>query len=223
MTFRNDFLWGEFETFKSSFYTEIFEKNLYEYHRPVGKGDIVVDIGASVGIFTESIINKNPKHVYCVEPHPPHYEILKHNMRNYSNVTCIPIGISSSSGEQIFDTAVHGQKSPMECITFKQFIQIFEIDHIDFLKLDCEGGEYSILSEESIDKVSKLAKYISAEVHLSLHHGLKADFAYFRESVLKYTNNFDIRAHCGTPIKWDLYNQHFIDRYNEVHLYIDNT
>ena len=219
MTFRNDFLWGEFESTKELYITEIFDKKLHTYNQTVREGDVVVDIGASVGIFTESIIDKNPKHVYCVEPYPPHYKNLKYNMRNYSNVTCIPIGISSSGGEQIFETAVHGNEASMECITFKQFIQIFEINHIDFLKLDCEGGEYSILSEEFINK---MAKYISAEIHLRTPL-YKSKFAHFRESVLKHTNNFDIRAHCGTPIKWDLYNQHFIDYYEEVHLYIDNT
>ena len=222
MTFRDDFLWGEFEPLKDFVITEVYEKNLYEYYRPVKEGDIVVDIGASVGIFTESIINKNPKHVYCIEPYPPHYKILKHNTINYSNVTCIPIGISSSGGEQICDTGIDRNKVPLECITFKQFTQIFDIDHIDFLKLDCEGGEYSILTEESISKVSEIAKYISAEIHLRSRTD-KSRFAYFRESILKHITNFDIVAICGTNINWEWNKEHFIDHYKEIHLYIDNT
>jgi FkbM family methyltransferase len=33
----------------------------------------------------------------------------------------------------------------METITFDTFISLYNIDKIDFIKTDCEGGEYDIL------------------------------------------------------------------------------
>ena len=34
-------------------------------------------------------------------------------------------------------------------ITFKKLIEDYKIDHVDYLKIDCEGGEYSIFKEET--------------------------------------------------------------------------
>ena len=51
------------EYHKNSILKEIFVDRCYEQFFEVEDGDIVLDIGASVGPFTYSILNKNPKQV----------------------------------------------------------------------------------------------------------------------------------------------------------------
>ena len=63
---RDDFDWGDFISQKHMLLDELHKYNIYERYQSVKEGDVVVDIGASVGVFTESIIRKNPKHVYCL-------------------------------------------------------------------------------------------------------------------------------------------------------------
>lgn len=221
MGYREDFEWGEFEKLKQDVELEIVERNIYEKFNEVKEGDIVVDVGASVGLFTELIMSKNPKHVYCLEPHPPHFEVLKRNMSIYPNVTCINLGISSTPGINYLDNGIDVNVVPADCVTFNQFTKLLDIEEINFLKLDCEGGEYDIITPDTYQDICQVAKYISGEWHLS-NPGLKAKFCYFRESVLKNMPDVGVHGICGADIKWDVYNQHFIDYYNEVHLYIDN-
>ena len=53
---------------KNGMIMEIFTDQCYEKFYKIKEGDIVVDIGASVGPFTYSILHKKPKHVFCLEP-----------------------------------------------------------------------------------------------------------------------------------------------------------
>ena len=218
---RDDFDWGDFISQKHMLLDELHKYNIYERYQSVKEGDVVVDIGASVGVFTESIIRKNPKHVYCLEPWPDHFQILKQNMSIYPNVTCIPLGISYHNGINICEKAITFERNiPMECITFDFFKNIFDIANIDFLKSDCECGEYSFLTKDNIN--DKTIKYISSEMHLA-YPEYKLHFKYFRDSVLKYHNRFKVTSINGVDIKGNLYDPLFIYYFNEVHLYIDNT
>ena len=228
MSYREDFEWGEFEgqfnsinqNYKELFLRELVERNIYEKFVEVKEGDIVVDVGASVGIFTELIMSKNPKHVYCLEPYGPHFEVLKRNMSIYPNVTCINLGISSTPGVNQLDNGLDSV-IPADCVTFNQFVKMLNIESIDFLKLDCEGGEYDIITSDTYQDICQVTKHISGEWHLS-NQNLKAKFCHFRQAVLKNIPDAKIFAIDGVDIKWSLYNQEFIEHYDEIHLYIDN-
>ena len=75
------FDWGNVSTsFKTQNTTELTDHNEYERLFPVEEGDIVVDIGASVGPFTYSILSKKPKHCWVVEPMPHQFQTLKNNL-----------------------------------------------------------------------------------------------------------------------------------------------
>lgn len=65
------FDWGitsENKKFVEDVTKEIFQKQNYEKFFEVEKGDVVVDIGASVGPFAYSILHKEPKEIICLEP-----------------------------------------------------------------------------------------------------------------------------------------------------------
>ena len=68
---------GEYH--KNGMILEIFENRCYEKYFQVEENDIVVDIGASVGPFTFSILHKNPKHVFCLEPSEKEIKTLVKN------------------------------------------------------------------------------------------------------------------------------------------------
>jgi len=204
---------------KRAIIREIYEYGLYNKFFEVESNDIVVDIGASIGPFTYSILHKKPKHVYCLEPSETEFPTLIKNTIGYP-VTHINKGISSSNGI-ITNYEIFGSQNQMEGITFDKLRYLYDLKKIDFLKTDCEGGEYEIFNEKNFEWVTKNIKKIVGEWHLSTPE-LKSKFRKFRDNYLSYFENFEVMSIDGHYIKWDLWNEHFIEYYNEVIIHIDN-
>lgn len=205
---------------KISMIKEIFDLKIYQKHNNVQENDIVVDVGASVGPFSYSIKNKNPKHIYCIEPCINEFKTLEDNLSKHKNISLINKGISHKNGI-IKTNTLFGDEDTMNAFTFKKFISENKIKKIDFLKFDCEGGEYDIFNFKNKNWLQKNLKYAAGEFHLSTPE-LKTKFRKFRDSFLPYFPHHRVHAVCGTDIKWDLWNEHFIEFYNEVIFYIDN-
>jgi autotransporter strand-loop-strand O-heptosyltransferase len=221
------FDWGtQNEWYIKTIKQEIFEERIYEKFFEVEEGDIVLDIGASLGPFTYSVLSKNPKHVFCFEPCEEEFPTLVKNTIG-SPVTHIMKGISDSNytvkNDKLFNS-IKGMQNEMESITFKKFIDLYGIDKIDFLKTDCEGGEYDIFTDENYDFIKNNVKKIAGEWHLNenYYEGSKEKFRKFRDNYLKNFPNHQVFSVDGVDIKWDLWNDHFIEYYSEVIIYIDN-
>lgn len=141
--------------------------------------DIVVDIGAHIGIFTimASCYAKKGK-VYAFEPFKENYTLLLENVRlnKLKNVQAFNKAVSnkkdkikfyvSQTKNKGFNSLQRLDKSQKEVfvekISFKEFLK--KLPKIDFLKLDCEGAEYEILFSLSKKELEKIKK-ISMEFH----------------------------------------------------------
>jgi FkbM family methyltransferase len=212
-----NFDWGPTsDWFKTESTKEIFERGDYEKVFEVEEGDIVVDIGASVGEFTYSILKKNPKHCYVVEPLPVFFDTLKKNLEG-NQVSFTNAAITS---DKYCNITWDGYTQETNTLTFSDFIKINRLHKIDFLKFDCEGGEYDIFSKENLEFLKKTPKIV-CEVHLG-NNILKSKFRYFRDNILPHFANYHVYSVDGHGIKWDLQNEHFIEYYSEVYFYIDN-
>ena len=207
---------------KDAITTEFEELNIYEKFFEVKEGDIVVDVGASIGPFTYSILPKNPKHVFCVEPSAIEHPTLENNVAR-DNVTIIKKAITPNDGDKV-ETYVFEQErisTPIEGISFKTFLKENNIDKIDFLKTDCEGGEYSIFTIDNFCWLKDNLKVAVGEWHLSTPE-LKQQFRIFRDVFLRLFPNHEVYSIDGYDIKWDLWNEHFIEYYDEIIVYINN-
>ena len=219
----DNFDWGPTsEWFRRESIKEIFQTrdgqihNDYQRKFQVENGDIVVDIGASVGEFVYSILNKKPKHCYVVEPLGIFFDTLKKNLHGH------PVSFTNAAitSNKLLTIEWDGHSSPTNTLTFKEFININRLNKIDFLKVDCEGGEYDVFSEENLNLLNTIPKIV-AEVHLA-NRIMKEQFRYFRDKILPNFKNFTFQSIDGHEIDWDLHNEHFIEYYKEVMLYIDN-
>lgn len=225
------FDWGEIAEnpwFLETVTEEIFVREDYTKKFPVDQDDVVLDIGASVGPFTFSILDKQPKHVYCFEPKSSLFETMKKNIGHHENVTLINKGIHNVDGQTEFKglyfsdvVETHSRTATADAITFDTFLQEYNVTQIDFMKIDCEGGEYDIFTPERLPWIKQNVKKIVGEWHLSTPE-LKEKFRQFRDTYLKEFHTFDVYSWDGVDIKWDLWNDHFIEYYNEITLYIDN-
>lgn len=125
------------------------------------KTDIVLDIGAHIGAFSMLVCN-SVKHVYAVEP--LFYDILSKNIENnnISNITAFDIGL----GTEPTNCEFMSRKKIIMCATLSHLIEMCG-GHVDFLKIDCEGGEWSILPDEFNG-----IRRIECEVHSCNNHNM---------------------------------------------------
>jgi FkbM family methyltransferase len=219
------FIWEPkiYDGFKEHVYNEIFNNNIYEKFFEVEENDVVFDIGASLGPFTYSILNKKPKHVFCFEPVFEEFLTLVKNTK-HGPVTQINKSITNNDGFFKMDWIINDFDYTDICgISFMEAINLYNINKIDFLKCDCENCEYDIFTLENLDWIKNNVKKISGEWHLSYKEN-KDKFKYFRDNILIKFNpeKYNIFSVDGVDIKWDLWSDHFIEYYNEVIIYIDN-
>jgi FkbM family methyltransferase len=200
------FEWGNF--FCPLIDREVFREYLYDWYNPVKSGDIVLDIGANVGAFTYSILDKNPTHVYCLEPSKACFEVLKKNTEFSNKVTLFNKALGKKTDNLTHADAFPKQKrffadeesirvfegeSQTECsvISLLDFVKENDITHIDFMKFDCEGSEYSIFSDENEDYIKKNVNRASGEFHFYSEEDISS-FIKFRDRYLKPAKSFKL-------------------------------
>jgi FkbM family methyltransferase len=226
----NNFDWGWMEQsdhgryHKSCIISEIFQQKAYERFFEVEENDVVIDFGSSIGPFTYSILNKNPSRIFCIEPSEYELETLKKNV-GVDKTVIINKAISSRTGKVSLSEVFGADGNPIEldAISFPDLIKQENISKIDFLKTDCEGGEYDIFNTENIWWIKNNVNKIVGEWHLHLRDvDLTHKFREFRDIYLKLFPKHEVFSIDGVNIKWDLWNEHFIEYYRHILIYIDN-
>lgn len=217
-----DFDWGiSSDWYKNTIGKELFIDKIYENYVKVEEGDVVVDLGASIGPFPYSIKHIPIKHIYCFEPSPEQLPTLINNVEGMP-CTVIPKGISDKEGGDVFELygSTHKEEKALST-SFKSFVKEYNIDKIDFLKTDCEGGEYNVFNIENIWWVKQNIKKVVGEFHLGPPE-LNQKFRQFRDVYLRMFKKYEVYSVDGIDIKWDLWNEHFLEYYKTILIYIDN-
>jgi FkbM family methyltransferase len=221
-----NFNWGKStQWFRDVVGGEIFKEKIYEKIISVEEGDIVFDAGSSIGIFGYSILDKKPSKIYCVDPSIEEIETSKINIPKEIGVF-LNHGISNVDGDvELKDVYENGgQRSDnkiFKVLKFSSIIKEHNIEKIDFLKTDCEGGEYDIFNIENLIWLKQNMRKAVGEWHLHTPEE-KQKFREFRDVFLRVFPNHEIFSVDGVNIKWDLWNEHFIEYYSQVIIHIDN-
>lgn len=177
----------------ATFYHEFFRNNDYDKWYKVQPGDVVVDIGGCVGMMTAHALDCGASKVYMIEGNR---KLLKTAIGNVSEyimnepdpkvypINCI---MGSSNPEGVYTT--HDDTlgtDDIDHMTFKEFIKEYEIDHIDFLKVDIEGNEFDILNEDNLEYINSNVKHLAIEVHTQANEGTLERFFHFRDTFVKH-------------------------------------
>lgn len=170
---------GEFD----SIY-EIWCQRIYIKYYQIKDRDIVIDIGANIGVFSifAARAAKEVK-VFSYEPTPEVFERLLKNIKinNLENfIFPFQIGVGGNSGERILFIHPEGSTSntfyedylsdyknnlvPVKTITLGDIFRNNNLECCDFLKIDAEGAEYEILFNTSSEHLRKI-KNIALEYH----------------------------------------------------------
>ena len=128
-------------------------------------GQIVVDVGANVGLYAMYCAQKVGLKgvVVAIEPDPGNFVYLFHNteMNRFNNVIVLNIALADYDGKTRLYKATptghsiiknfalaHGGKgcySQLPCRTLDNLILELRLSHVDILNLDVEGGAFTIL------------------------------------------------------------------------------
>lgn len=186
----------------------------YETHATaIQDGWTCLDIGAGLGDFAVLVAYEHPGcRVYAYEPFPESYTLLEENivLNDTHNVSAAPIAVGAASGAMtLFATGAAVQHTTAkvsqqaEAIT----VQSLNLDDVfarhslttcDFLKMDCEGGEFDILFNASAATLEKVC-HISLEYHDGVTQFSHMDLAgYLREKgfhVQTFANS--VHSHLG--------------------------
>jgi FkbM family methyltransferase len=145
----------------------------------VEKDDFVIDIGFNYGLFSMVSLKNNPKKIIAFEPNPK----LVSNYQKFLNHEKIELhqkAVSNKEGIVTFkenndpgmstlleDVNVYNVNDTyeVELCNFYKFIQENNINHIDYLKVDCEGSEYDIFNSIPEEYLSTKVRKISIEFH----------------------------------------------------------
>lgn len=131
----------------------------YEYGEvQIESNDIVFDLGACIGVFSQMAVNKGA-FVYAFECSPRNYKYLKKTENAWEdNCKCVPLGIADYNGEHSFYTGGASlgwdgfKKMPdlskeitVNVVTLDSFVQEHGIKKVDFIKANIEGAERLML------------------------------------------------------------------------------
>ena len=171
--------------------------------------DTVVDLGANIGVFSvwaSSVFR--PKAVVAVEMEPACYNQLVENIAlNHLEDTVRPfqgaifshsgaVGTRKIPGSNFYEVAPQKSTHRVKSFSFKDFLNMTHLDRVDLLKIDIEGAEKYLLTEENASLFKRCVRYILLETH-SLN-----DFK--SEQAAAYLGSLGFRlALTRTPYKWD--------------------
>ncbi len=123
---------------------------------------VIIDGGANIGNYSLQINQLIPNtRIYSFEPVKSTFEKLKENVGKINNITTIEKGLYKNNCTQeirIFPSSTHSslidieglsyksnEKQTIELIKGDDFLKNYNIDEVDFLKLDIEGAEYDAI------------------------------------------------------------------------------
>jgi FkbM family methyltransferase len=163
---------------------EIFYKKEYDYKEVnVQPGDVVLDLGGNIGSFASYAISKGASKVYTVEPFEEYVDLLKTNLARYEDkVVIIPYGASNMTGESVINMnfenntildnvykennwGTEEKKFTIKNLDINDLLKRYNIERVDFLKVDIEGSEYAVFDSLSADYLKNKVERVAVEYH----------------------------------------------------------
>jgi len=145
----------------------------------LSRSDIVVDIGGNIGAFA-IFAARRAAHVVSVEPDRDNLRLFYENLHlnRVLNVSVCEGAVSGCSGQVSFfksrdggtfhttvaDRLPDAESLPVPAISLADLWSKYQIQRCDLLKIDCEGAEFEIIRNASLD-VLRTIRQVAMEYH----------------------------------------------------------
>ena len=161
----------------------IYRSGIFDTFYKIQNNNVIIDIGAHVGIFTLRAARKARNGVVvAVEPYPPNYKLLMYNI-NYNkieNVIPINCALSNSTGvTKLYiatDSLSHSitEKRKISNYVAERYVEVktqtldelldkLKLREVNFIKINAEGAELSILKGATRTLQSNVSLAIAAD------------------------------------------------------------
>ncbi|MCS7023331.1 MAG: FkbM family methyltransferase [Bryobacteraceae bacterium] len=138
-------------------------RNIYGWNgRGVKPGDVVLDCGANVGVYTRACLKAGAKLVVAIEPAPENLECLRRNFAQevqQGRVIIYPKGVWDQEDFLVLHVDPHNsaadsfviQREDWKAVervpltTIDRLVEELKLERVDFIKMDIEGAEVRAL------------------------------------------------------------------------------
>ncbi|WP_080054340.1 FkbM family methyltransferase [Spirosoma aerolatum] len=196
--------------------TEVLGFNVYEKAEDdivIRPDDVVYDVGAFIGDFA-IYASSRAKKVYSFEPSQTNFSLLEKNieLNRRRNVIAVDKGVNGTAVTidlLVPDLAEHSntidpsllegrnlsyQTQTIDCLGINDILDDPMFLFPTFAKLDCEGAEFSIIDEMSVDVLKKI-RCLIIEYHLTAQ--TPDEMAKYKRMVDKLSDIYSISS---TPV-----------------------
>lgn len=138
---------------------EMYRLKVYESVQRLEPGMTVLDVGASIGVFTlkaSRVVGPSGR-VIAIEPDPESFDALQKNLaaNNCTNVEAVNVAAWSSYGTLQLDVSVkptnrfivppEPKTVTVQAVPLDAILNRYEVRSLDFVKIDVEGAAQQVL------------------------------------------------------------------------------
>jgi FkbM family methyltransferase len=171
----------------------------------VRAGDVVLDCGANIGVFTRKAVAAGARLVVAIEPAPITVECLRRNFQREiaeGRVIVYPQGVwdrvdtlelaTGGEGNSVGDTVVFGRnlknKIKVPLTTIDLLTAELHLDRVDFIKMDIEGAE-----KQALRGASQVIRKFRPRMAIASEH-LPDDFTAIPQTVNTIWPGYAVKA-----------------------------
>jgi FkbM family methyltransferase len=160
------------------------------------KESLVFEVGGWRGYFSQAVIKEFDCFVYVFEPVKSIYDSLVQKYENNQKVKVYNFGLDNFTGTKKINLCGDGTSlyktetsnyEDVNMLNVNEFFNQHNINNIDLVELNCEGSEYNILQEISVDNLNKIDR-----LQIQFHDILNVDVDLLKTKIyekLKYTHD----------------------------------
>ena len=149
------------------------DKTLRLNYDELGESSLVFDLGGYEGQWASDLYAKYRSRIFVFEPYQLFANNIRARFKKNSDIQLFEIGLSAISGElslTISDDAsslykTNGKTSNVRMEKASDFFTTHEIDSVDLMKINIEGGEYDLLDHLISSNLITTIRNIQVQFH----------------------------------------------------------
>jgi FkbM family methyltransferase len=187
---------------------QIKTDKIYDEYCKNKKDITVLDLGANVGLVS-LYLSDIASRILAVEAGPKQLELLKQNCKNETNIEIVEAAIAGNNEDVIFymkpdnnttNSLIKSNSNTeysinVKGITIPKLLEDYNVEKVDFCKIDIEGSEMVSLTEDIIKQFYDKIDFIFLEVHATNPINWRQDL---RQNLVKLYN---LLNKCGYKCK----------------------